>query len=282
MANYIIPIAKDLLEPKHNLLICCPLGLFLWLVDHTTKDVQMEDGSIEGLVYGGKPVSYEEIGLFFGCAGRRVRRWKEALEKWNYIRAERTNRYGMLRWTVYKSKKFKLDVSPQTDKHNAREGTCVSANGIPCVHKRTHQLEMQEIQTTYNDVAPASDSNTEAGNVETTKRAAKDVSPQTVKHLLSQFVELFNLSPHPLWGAKIKTLLAKHGEPAVLKAIQNAKLSVWWSETLSGADDAIAFFAKDSNFEKLLVLKPKGKKNPLPKDRWGATGDPHRFEATEL
>ena len=111
--RYIIPLAKELFEPKHRKLISNPLGLFAWLVDKTTKEVIANNGEMEGLVLGGAPITYTDIAKVFGRPERTVRRWKALLEDWKYIRTERTNHQGSLRWTVRKSKKFKKTPTEQ-------------------------------------------------------------------------------------------------------------------------------------------------------------------------
>jgi hypothetical protein len=101
MANYIVPISKGLLDPKHSTLVASPLGLFIFLIDRTTKEVRGE-----GDVLGGKPITHKEIADVLGANERSVRRWAEQLEDAGYIRTARTYQYGKLRWWVRKSKKF--------------------------------------------------------------------------------------------------------------------------------------------------------------------------------
>jgi hypothetical protein len=98
---FIIPISKGLLDPKHAVLVSNITGLFLFLIDRTTKE---KNG--EGWVLGGAPISYAEIAAVLGASARSLERWKARLEQMGYIRTERTNKNGELKWCVMKSKKF--------------------------------------------------------------------------------------------------------------------------------------------------------------------------------
>jgi hypothetical protein len=57
--NYSIPVSNGLFA--HQKRIGAAVWVFLWLIDHTTKEAQATDGRVEGLVSGGHPVPLSVI-----------------------------------------------------------------------------------------------------------------------------------------------------------------------------------------------------------------------------
>ena len=57
--TYAIPISNGILS--HCQSIGPAIWVFLWLIDHTTKEVEGADGQLEGLVFGGLQVRSSQI-----------------------------------------------------------------------------------------------------------------------------------------------------------------------------------------------------------------------------
>lgn len=57
--TYSIPVSNGVFA--HQKRIGAAIWVFLWLIDHTTKEVSTEDGKVEGLVSGGHPVPLSDI-----------------------------------------------------------------------------------------------------------------------------------------------------------------------------------------------------------------------------
>lgn len=102
--NFRIPISNGIFEHYGRLKDArWLLDLF---VDWTTREARMPDGSLDGIVLGGKPIRDEDTASAFGgqCSARTARRWRQRLAKFGYISQKRTPLGYMIH--VKKSKKW--------------------------------------------------------------------------------------------------------------------------------------------------------------------------------
>lgn len=58
--THVIAVSNGIFE--HCEQIGVALWVFLWMLDRTTKEAPGDDGQIEGLVYGGRPIPARDIG----------------------------------------------------------------------------------------------------------------------------------------------------------------------------------------------------------------------------
>ncbi len=88
MKGFGIYVKNNLLDPKHVSAMGEQTGLwlYLWFLDHMTSI--SEEGI--GLVLGGKPISYEQIGDELGMSRSGFTRWIARLKSYGYISSRRT------------------------------------------------------------------------------------------------------------------------------------------------------------------------------------------------
>ncbi|WP_125461248.1 helix-turn-helix domain-containing protein [Paenibacillus ihbetae] len=94
---------SGLLEPEHYKKIGSSIWLFLWCISSTTKELE-EEGTVWGMVLGGRPLKLSEIAGYFGVNDKTVSRWMDTLEQHEYIRVTRAARGLIL--SVRNSKKW--------------------------------------------------------------------------------------------------------------------------------------------------------------------------------
>ncbi|WP_062319466.1 hypothetical protein [Paenibacillus pabuli] len=100
--SYPFPIYSGILEPDHYKNIGNAIWLFLWCISSTTME-QEKEGTVWGIVLGGKPMKLSEIAGYFGVNDKTVSRWLDALEQHHYINVTRAPRGLILK--VRNSKK---------------------------------------------------------------------------------------------------------------------------------------------------------------------------------
>ncbi|MEK5278733.1 hypothetical protein NSS82_10815 [Paenibacillus sp. FSL H7-0735] len=100
--SFPFPIFSGLFSPQHYEKIGSAIWLFAWCVSSTTKEVE-EDGTVWGLVLGGKPMKLSEIGENFGVTDKSISRWISDLQNHGYIHITRAPRGLIIK--VRKSKK---------------------------------------------------------------------------------------------------------------------------------------------------------------------------------
>ncbi|CAI6074984.1 hypothetical protein PAECIP112173_02353 [Paenibacillus sp. JJ-100] len=100
--SYPFPIYSGILEPDHYKKIGNAIWLFLWCISSTTKEIE-EEGTVWGVVLGGKPMKLSEIAEYFGVNDKTVSRWLNDLETNKYIELTRAPRGLILK--VRNSKK---------------------------------------------------------------------------------------------------------------------------------------------------------------------------------
>ncbi|MGG1880154.1 hypothetical protein ABDI30_21640 [Paenibacillus cisolokensis] len=101
--SYPFPMYSGLLEPEHYKKIGSSIWLFLWCISSTTKELE-EEGTVWGIVLGGRPLKLSEIAGYFGVNDKTVSRWMDTLEQHEYIRVTRAARGLIL--SVRNSKKW--------------------------------------------------------------------------------------------------------------------------------------------------------------------------------
>ncbi|WP_052421608.1 hypothetical protein [Paenibacillus sp. FSL P4-0081] len=108
--SFPFPIFSGLFSPQHYNNIGSAIWLFAWCISSTTKEVE-EDGTVWGLVLGGKPMKLSEIGGNFGVTDKSISRWISDLQEHGYLHITRAPRGLIIR--VRKSKK---DLLKRSDK----------------------------------------------------------------------------------------------------------------------------------------------------------------------
>jgi hypothetical protein len=103
--NYPIPISNGILERSHVEAIGPAIWVFLWMIDHTTKEVPGEDGQFEGLVFGGAQVRAAVIAADLGLSVRLVHEHIKRLR--SYIRVIPMGEGLPSGYAVVKSKKWR-------------------------------------------------------------------------------------------------------------------------------------------------------------------------------
>lgn len=109
--SFPFPIFSGLFSPQHYNNIGSAIWLFAWCISSTTKEVE-EDGTVWGLVLGGKPMKLSEIGGNFGVTDKSISRWISDLQEHGYLHITRAPRGLIIR--VRKSKK---DLLKRSDKN---------------------------------------------------------------------------------------------------------------------------------------------------------------------
>lgn len=102
--SYPFTMYSGLLEPEHYKKIGNAIWLFLWFVSTTTSE-KTEEGSVRGIVLGGRPIALPELAERFGIDAKTISRWVKSLETNGYIQTKRAPR-GII-FTVQNSKKFR-------------------------------------------------------------------------------------------------------------------------------------------------------------------------------
>lgn len=103
--TYSIPVSNGIFA--HCQTIGNALWVFLWLIDHTTKESTGLEGELEGLVFGGLPVRSSQIAGELGIATRTVHEHIERLCHHGYIRRIDNGDGLPAGYAVRRSKKWK-------------------------------------------------------------------------------------------------------------------------------------------------------------------------------
>jgi DNA-binding transcriptional ArsR family regulator len=82
--NYSIPVSNGIFA--HRKRIGAALWVFLWLIDHTTRETEAPDGKAEGLVHGGQPVPLKVLASDLEMSWDAVYQHLAQLEKAGYVR----------------------------------------------------------------------------------------------------------------------------------------------------------------------------------------------------
>jgi biotin operon repressor len=168
--SFYFPTFSGLLTKEHRDKIGPALWEFLWCISATTKEIEQE-GSLLGVVLGGKPVSYNDVAKELGGSKSTVKRNFEKLEEQGYISMKRTP-YGHI-IHVLNSKKFKKSAKNDTGAKNStgaesdNRGAISGRGGAENGHSNKDiELDMQE------DILSSAANNTreeQTGGVPTTE-----------------------------------------------------------------------------------------------------------------
>jgi hypothetical protein len=107
--TFAIPISSGLLA--HCQKIGIAVWVFLWMIDRTTKEVATTDGHAEGLVYGGRAIRAQEIGLELEMPTRTIQAHLDRLVAHGYLRRLNRTQGVASGYAVQRSKKWKPKLS---------------------------------------------------------------------------------------------------------------------------------------------------------------------------
>jgi hypothetical protein len=126
--NYTIPVSNGIFD--HRSRIGAAIWVFMWCIDHTTKEVSTGDGKADGLVYNGRPVLLGEIASELELCATSVREQLSHLAKAGYIRKINHGNGRPNGYAVVNSKRFnsRKEVNHETkttppEKHQGSIGT---------------------------------------------------------------------------------------------------------------------------------------------------------------
>lgn len=128
--DFFFPTYVGLLSPDHKDKIGPALWEFLWFISKTTKEF-IEGEENLGIVLGGKPIKFADIGEDLGSSESTVKKHVNRLKKYKYIESKRTP-YGEI-YYVKNSKKFKKN---RQTKNGLSENERQTKNGLSEVRDR--------------------------------------------------------------------------------------------------------------------------------------------------
>ena len=100
------PVSVGLLEAKHvQAMTAQSLFVYLWFVEHVTKDSPSGNGQFSGSVLGGQPILLDRIAKELGMSYGTVKRYLGILIRKGYIESAKTGT-GACSYTITKSKKW--------------------------------------------------------------------------------------------------------------------------------------------------------------------------------
>lgn len=82
--TFIIPVSNGIFAHRER--IGAAIWVFLWLIDHTTKEVPAADGKVDGLVLDGRPIPFGEMTSELALCPRAVADHLSQLAEAGYIR----------------------------------------------------------------------------------------------------------------------------------------------------------------------------------------------------
>jgi DNA-binding transcriptional ArsR family regulator len=135
--TFTIPVSNGLLCASHREKIGAAIWVFLWLIDHTTKEVPAADGKVEGLVHGGQPVALSAIASDLGMSWDAIYEHLAQLAKAGYVRKivhgiGRANGYAVVNSKRFSNRRTKADRSePETSVQNPAGTPVQNATGTP-------------------------------------------------------------------------------------------------------------------------------------------------------
>jgi hypothetical protein len=110
--TFIIPVSNGIFAHRER--IGAAIWVFLWLIDHTTKEVQAAGGKVDGLVYGGRPVLLGEMTSELALCMNSVREHLAQLAEGGYIRKIDHGNGRANGYAVVNSKRFNRRKGPET------------------------------------------------------------------------------------------------------------------------------------------------------------------------
>ena len=112
----------------HRKRIGAGIWVFLWLIDHTTREMPATDGKVEGLVHGGNPIPLNQIAADLDMSWRSIYDQLCELEKGGYIRKVihgngLANGYAVLNSKRFVNRRGKQDESQNKTPEETSIGT---------------------------------------------------------------------------------------------------------------------------------------------------------------
>jgi hypothetical protein len=133
--NYPIPVSNGIFA--HRKRIGAAVWVFLWLIDHTTKEIPATDGKVEGLVHGGQPVALGTIASDLEMSWDAVYEHLGQLANAGYIRKlihgnGRPNGYAVINSKRFSNRRTKTGRSnPETPVQKTAGTTGQITRGTP-------------------------------------------------------------------------------------------------------------------------------------------------------
>jgi hypothetical protein len=168
MATYKIPVSNGIFA--HRKRIGAAIWVFLWLIDKTTKEVEAMNGEgMDGLVFGGRPVTMSAVATDLQLSVNGVRDQLSQLLRAGYIRTIQhgvgiANGYAVLnskKWGRNESHEEELDAADPTVKLEDLTGKVEGSplGKVEGVHRKTvggppensHSIIGKTIQTIQNN-----------------------------------------------------------------------------------------------------------------------------------
>ncbi|WP_052091950.1 hypothetical protein NYE80_10190 [Paenibacillus sp. FSL H7-0357] len=166
--SFPFPMFSGLLTPDHCKKIGSALWLFVWCISSTTAEVE-DDGTVWGIVLGGKPMKLSEIGANFGVKDKTVSRWISDLQDHGYLHITRAPRGLIIK--VKHSKKGLLKRSDKNVRSSESDQTILSDQSDS---DQTYLFVHSE-----GDQTKMSDHGPELGSDQTKMSDAKDIITTT-------------------------------------------------------------------------------------------------------
>lgn len=160
--SYPFPMYSGLLEPEHYKKIGSAIWLFLWCISSTTKEFE-EEGTVWGVVLGGKPMKLSEIAGFFEVNDKTVSRWLDTLEDYHYIRVTRAPRGLILsvknskRWTDKNVRSHQNDRTNMSDHSEGEQTKMSDQSGSERTNMSDHMEKSPSDQTNMSDLKDIKD-----------------------------------------------------------------------------------------------------------------------------
>jgi hypothetical protein len=192
--NYSIPISNGILEHSHVEAIGPAIWVFLWMIDHTTKEVPGEDGQFEGLVFGGAQVRASVIAADLGLSVRLVHEHIKRLRA--YIRVIPMGEGLPSGYAVVKSKKWRKNQPAVTLETNDAASTHQKN-----LHTSSH-LPIRKICT-----PPQNNLQVPAENPLPIRKTVQDSTKQ--KTVSSDVEQVYKAYPLKVGAAKARQSIAK-------------------------------------------------------------------------
>lgn len=112
--RFTIPVSNGLLSREHQRKIGPSIWVFLWLLDHITKEQPGTDQQTEGLVFSGAPLKLSQVAEDLGISLRSVQGHISRLCDGGYIRKLGDTTGNPSGYAVSKSKKWRVAKSTDT------------------------------------------------------------------------------------------------------------------------------------------------------------------------
>jgi hypothetical protein len=182
------PVSAGLLEPRHVQAIdpSSPWPIFLWFLEHVTRDEPDGEGDFLGIVLHGRPVRVQQVAMELGMKERACRRHLSRLVKMGYVLQKKTG-VGTCTYTVTKSKKWFYKRQPGAGRNNPSKSLEPQAS--------LFSPDQREPRPTHQKVASGSDASTRPTHQILVRPDQKVVSAERGTRARSQLSQRSKPSP---------------------------------------------------------------------------------------